>query len=143
TLSANFASTLKTVIALDAVLKDAIGVDGSGLVGIDSDRLQGVDIQARLDQLDLPGPAFAFLVALRSTLAQNQVLRAAEWQQMASILVQVRKQRLVQAWRLQEANGSLTVGPDFFQLQDLSQVLRQLDSLDPWRASWEGRRRWL
>ncbi|MBV8189179.1 MAG: hypothetical protein JO339_18195, partial [Alphaproteobacteria bacterium] len=108
-------------------------------------RRQGDDITARLGQLGFTSDAFTFVAGLRDAAARQAPLLAAEWEDLYSILVQVRKERSAAQWRNQEARG-IILGPDRFRMAGpppLQFPPPPPPQLPAWRASATDRRAWL
>ena len=109
-----------TTAAFDQLLGDpdylGVGFDSAALDLLNQERNQGRNIQSRLDQLGLDNASFDALVRVSKLVASNQRLLASEWTDVASILVQCYKRKQFAAWRLVEA-GSITLGPDLFQIR--------------------------
>jgi hypothetical protein len=101
--------------AVDAALLSALGVAGTDLMGIATQRDAGADIMPRLAQLSLSGAAFDQLVGIRKLVADGVVVLVSEWDGFWSILAQVRKQRRFAIWQKEEADQHIVLGPDEFQ----------------------------
>jgi hypothetical protein len=137
----------KTAVALDALLRMYLGIDGTGLLAIDTARSNGQSVQPRLDQLGLTNAAFNVLLGVQRLLGKSQPVLEQEWGALASILVQTYKMRQFAAWRLAEAEQTppLLLGPDVFQIPpppDDPLAPNVAKTLPPWRATREARRDW-
>ena len=87
-------------------------IDLTGLTTHDAD---GADVQPDLVPFELTLEAFRFLARGRALLADGVPLDT-EWNDVASILLQVQKRRQYRAWRLEERGASLVLEPAAFVL---------------------------
>ncbi|HEY5847576.1 MAG TPA: hypothetical protein VIT42_12380, partial [Microlunatus sp.] len=102
-------------------------------------RRQGnaIDDQLRAKQLPLPG--FLHLMRVRQLAVAGSVLNS-EWADVYAIIVGVRKVRGYAAWRGQEREKGLILGPDAFQLPNPAEALPI--TLPAWRATPQARQAW-
>lgn len=113
------------------------------LESLESRRQSGEDIQPDLTASFLPLSAFLYLVRMRK-LANTGTVLDSEWSDVYAILVQVQKLRQFTAWRAEE--GTLTIGPDDFQLSSpgtptlaLPQFLASPQARQSWLSTLESR----
>jgi hypothetical protein len=114
------------------------------LIAADGRRQTGADISAELQGWQLCLAAFSRLILLYK-LAQPGPLLSTEWEDVYSILTQVKKQRAYDGWREEEANTvpPLTLSGSFFQIPALSAASGvTLPALPRWRATESTRRQW-
>src|SRR5262249_18018667 len=115
------------------------------IFALDSERNQGNDIIAQLEQFSLPDDAFTYLVRVRNLLASDAPLLDSEWNDIFSILVQVEKRRAFAAWRQKEQATGLLLGPDHFQIPEPPPAEfppKEVSPLPTWRATWIERQDW-
>ena len=84
------------------------------LVDMAKRRQAGGQIDADLKEKGLSLAAFAYLMRIRDLAATGTVLDG-EWHDVYSILVQAQKSGKFAAWRAEEQQGNVTLGPTFFQ----------------------------
>jgi Tc toxin complex TcA C-terminal TcB-binding domain len=96
-----------------------------------------IDSQLRATRLTMQ--AFLHLMRVRQLAVANSVLDA-EWNDVYAILIQVKKLGLHEAWRSEEREKGLILGPDYFQLADNSPS--QIEALPRWRATPQARQAW-
>lgn len=124
------------------MIGDTIGVS---LMELAEQEATGNSIQARLEQLSLVRKGYIQLLRVKTLLDQNQTVIDSEWEDIYSILVQVKKQREFAVWRDQEQSAGLVLGPDDFQIPE--PPIPQIPPPEPiplpaWRAYWKDRRNW-
>jgi hypothetical protein len=125
------------ILALEALVRAALSA-------VEAQR-QGQDVSGWLAQLGFSTAAFTYVVGLRDAAARQAPLLDAEWEDLYSILVQLRKERSAALWRNQEA-PAIILGPDQFRIADPPPLQfpppppRQLPA---WRASTTDRQAWL
>jgi hypothetical protein len=108
------------------------------LPALAEERRKGVDIEARLMEKQLSLAAFDYLVRVRNLASAGSVL-ASEWEDVYSILAQVRKLRSHADWREKERLKDLTLGPDHFKVPEVTAPPTRLPA---WRAPERARRAW-
>jgi hypothetical protein len=118
-----------------AVTATVGAVDLPGLASRDAD---GADVRADLP-MGLGLDAFRFLASCRSRLVDG-VLLDTEWDDIADILVQVRKLRQYQPWRTEELSAGLILEPASFVLDDDGTGLPT--GVPRWRADQAGYLAW-
>lgn len=98
---------------------------------------EGESIEGRLEQLDLNYGAFAYLLRVRDLHANNQTILPEEWENVHSILTQVRKRRMAAEWREKEKLAGIILSPDHFRLPDTQQKYPYSppEPLPAWRAT--------
>jgi hypothetical protein len=113
------------------------------LESLDSRRQSGEDIQLELKASFLSLSAFLYLVRIRK-LANTGTVLDSEWSDVYAILVQVQKLEQFDTWRNEE--GTLTIGPDDFQLSspgtpklELPQFLASPQARQSWLDTLESR----
>ena len=99
----------------------------------------GDSIDSQLRARLLTMPAFMRLMRVRELAVANTMLDE-EWNDVYSILLQARKFGLYAAWRDEERQRGLILGPDFFQLSEIAQS--QIAALPRWRATQQARQAW-
>ena len=87
------------------------------LLALAEQRRQGGAIDGQLRARHLPLPAFLHLMRVRELAVAGSVLDS-EWADVYAVIVQFRKVGLYAAWRRQEQQKGLILGPDVFQLPD-------------------------
>ena len=87
------------------------------LLALAEQRRQGGAIDGQLRARHLPLPAFLHLMRVRELAVAGSVLDS-EWADVYAVIVQFRKVGLYAAWRRQEQQKGLILGPDVFQLSD-------------------------
>jgi hypothetical protein len=133
----------QTAAGLDAIIQSTLGVPATDLVALAAERDKGTNISAQLAQLTLSNEAFVTLLRMRGLVASGVPVLDSEWADIYSILVQVQKQRAFAAWRQEEQDQHIVLGPDLFQIQ----APPPTDSppappLPTWRATQEARNIW-
>jgi hypothetical protein len=129
----------------NAIVKDALGIDGQVLVTLAEENKQGHSIEARLEQLNLTNASFSYLLRVRDLAANQQPIIASEWEAVYSILVQAQKKRCYAAWREEERIAGIMLSPDHFAIPAPTAITfppPQPRKFDPWRASWVAHRDW-
>ena len=96
------------------------------------------DITARLAEKNLSMAAFLYLMRSRDLAVAGTVLND-DWAGVYAIAAQVSKLGLYAAWREQEQEIGLILGPDLFVLPDLA---APLINLPEWRATFQARQAW-
>lgn len=130
---------------LDMILDDALGIDASDLIELAEQENQGNNIAARLEQLSLSRNAFSYLIRIQDLLASNAPILDSEWNDVYSILAQVKKRREFADWREAERTQNIILGPDQFKIPELPPLQfppPEPEPLPPWRATWRDRRDW-
>ena len=128
---------LDSIDGFETILELTIDVPLQNLLNLAEERKQGNDITKRLDQLSLSMEAFSYLIRIHKLLVSGAELMASEWDEVYSILVQVRKRREWAEWRDEERSVGITLCPDFFRMAEETP-----EDLPPWRASREARWDW-
>jgi hypothetical protein len=100
----------------------------------------GDNINPILDEQYLSLQAFLHLSRIRQ-LAITGIVLETEWADVYSILVQVQKHRQYAIWRLEEENANLILGPDDFQLLEVTSTA--LKTPPQWRATRQAQQKWL
>lgn len=108
------------------------------LPALAKERSEGKDIEPRLKAKQLSLAAFDYLVRVRNLASAGSVLTS-EWEDVYSILAQVRKLRSYEGWRDQERLKDLTLGPDHFRVAEETAPPAELPV---WRATERARRAW-
>jgi len=106
-----------------------------------SEEYQGgdpIEPQLRAQQLTLQ--PFLHLIRVRKLALAGTVMEA-EWTDVYAILVQVQKFRLYAAWRAEEQQLNLTLGPDHFKMPEADLPQGPL-ALPVWRAMPQARQAW-
>lgn len=103
---------------LDAVLQSVLGKSSGDLLALDQQRQTGTDITPALAALQLTSESFGQLVRICTLVNSNPnpPVFAGDWNEVYSILVQVKKLRMFETWRAEENAADLTLGPDYFEL---------------------------
>jgi hypothetical protein len=129
-------------VAIDgfnAVVGDILGpVDepNIGFIALERKYEAGEDIEPQIRKKQLSLQPFLYLMRIHD-LASSGIVLDAEWADVYSILTQVQKFRLYRAWR--EEEGTLTLGPDYFQLPPAEAPPIELPR---WRATPQARQLW-
>jgi hypothetical protein len=100
---------------LDNTVREGLGVKVHDLTALDELRRSGQSAEARLNQLGLTVAAFNRLLRL-ADLAKAGPLLEPDWKEVEEILVQVWKVRQFGAWRDEEAERNVVLGPDEFRI---------------------------
>jgi hypothetical protein len=122
----------------DRIISDTLGPIPE-LLALDAARQSGNRIDSQLRAKRLTLQPFLHLMRVRQLAVANTVLDA-EWNDVYAILIQVRKFRLHAAWRSEEQQRGLILGPDYFQLTDNTPA--QIAALPRWRATPQARQAW-
>jgi hypothetical protein len=126
-----------------AVTAASLTIDNRSLdlAALSAQEEAGVDVRAALVPFGVSLDAFRYLARLRALLTTG-TLTESEWQDIASILVQSRKSRLLRQWRLDELAAHVVLAPDTFVVDT---GLATPGSEDPkrWRRSAQLRLGWL
>ena len=109
------------------------------LLALSEQRRQGGAVDGQLRALHLPLPAFLHLMRVRELAVAGSVLDS-EWADVYAVIVQFRKVGLYPAWRRQEQQKGLILGPDEFALPDPAAA--PTPALAAWRATSQGRQAW-
>ena len=124
--------------SFDAALRESgLTIDLVALAERDD---EGVDIAVELAALGLTVDAFRYLVRIRTLLTVSTVT-ASEWQDVASILVQVRKRQVFGAWRLEERQNGIVLQPGAF-VADVADDPIAFTGPRRWRADWATLAEW-
>ena len=114
-------------------------------VGPIADLLALAEQRQRGDAIDMPLRAkllgvrpFLHLLRVRELAVAGTVLDA-EWEDVYAILTQVKKLSQFAAWRDEEKQKGLILGPDSFRLSDAAQSLAELSQ---WRFALQSRQAW-
>ncbi|MDY7094927.1 MAG: neuraminidase-like domain-containing protein, partial [Acidobacteriota bacterium] len=130
---------------LDQWIRAYVGVDSEEFSEL-AEGLEGAgDLSARLEQLTLSADAFRRLVQLRRLVDAGAELKADEWDEVVSILLQVKKRRGFSQWRQEERESGIVLGPEHFRLPRASfweVPAPGPRELPPFRATWRARRDW-
>jgi hypothetical protein len=100
------------------------------------DYRRGVDIGSRLTKLRLSVAAFLRLMRTRE-LAANGSLLDADWPDVYAIVAYAKKIGRYPAWRAEEQQHAIVLGPDYFSVSPVS------PDLPEWRTSPQTRRAWV
>jgi hypothetical protein len=143
-LSSTRAAGATALDGLDEILQTTLKVRAAALLSLEEERLAGNNIMPRLDQIGLTTDGFSYLLRLRGVVAGGAALLDSEWEQVFSILLQVRKRRAFGAWREEERAQAVILGPRHFRIPSppLEFPPRQPEALPAWRATWGERRSW-
>lgn len=122
----------------DRIVTTAVGPVTELLALADArQRGNAIDTQLRVKRLRLQ--PFLHLMRVRQLAVAGTVLDA-EWEDVYAILTQVKKVGLYVAWRGEERQKGLILGPDFFQLSAGNHS--QAVVLSKWRATPQARQAW-
>ncbi len=127
------------------IVDDALGVEATDLAELAKAEEEGHTITARLDQLNLTRKAFSYLIRVYHLLVSNSAVLDSEWNDVYSILLQVKKRREFAEWRAQERALNLFRGPDDFHIPKpafLQFPRPEPAPLPAWRATSSDRRDW-
>jgi hypothetical protein len=142
---------VQTLAGLETLLAGTLGVPPETLGMLAAQQAEGHDIAPRLEQLSLGVEAFARLLTVHQLLQAGAPVTPQEWQDVSSILAQVRKRRLFATWQQEEQERGIVLGPDHFRLSDAplstppTQAQTQAQaapSLPAWRATRQARQDW-
>lgn len=128
----------------DTVMQRELATDAGEFDRLAKAEVDGESVAGRLDQLSLSPSAYRRLTRLRSLAAKKPLLDP-EWQELANILVQVRKAREFGTWREEERAKEVTLGPRFFTVPNAAaRAVRAAHPVDvsPWRAPRDARMDW-
>jgi hypothetical protein len=129
---------------LDTIIKTTLAVEPSDLEAIDQDRQAGYSIEKRLEQLNLTYGSFNYLMRIRGLAKAGEPIIESEWEIVYATLAQSQIQRQYAALRIEEANKSIVLSPDFFKIPKA--LLTPLPFLAPsvpiWLSTSEARRDW-
>ncbi|WP_019501043.1 OmpL47-type beta-barrel domain-containing protein [Pseudanabaena sp. PCC 6802] len=118
----------------DRIVSDLLGPIAA-LVALAEEQKRGNNIDAQLKAKQIALQPFRHLMYVRNLAVAGTILDE-EWADVYAILVQVQKLRQSATWRQQE--GTLTLGPDYFQLPDATPPT----ALPQWRATQQARLTW-
>jgi hypothetical protein len=122
----------------DRIVSDTLGPIAQ-LLALLEQYQSGNSIDSQLRAKRLTMQALLHLMRVRQLAVANSVLDA-EWNDIYAILIQVKKLGLHEAWRSEEREKGLILGPDYFQLADNSPS--QIEALPRWRATPQVRQAW-
>jgi Tc toxin complex TcA C-terminal TcB-binding domain/Bacterial Ig domain len=122
----------------DRIVSDTLGPIAQLLALLDQ-RRNGNSIDSQLRAKLLTMQPFLHLMRVRQLAVANSV-QDAEWNDVYAILVQVKKLGLHAAWRSEERQKGLILGPDYFQLSNDNSS--QIAALPLWRATSQARQAW-
>jgi hypothetical protein len=98
---------------------------------------EAIDTSLRAKKLTLR--PFLHLMRMRELVAAGSLLDS-EWQDLYAILVNVKKLELSAAWRAEEVQQGVILGPEYFKLSERADS--QIDTLPQWRATLQARQSW-
>ena len=110
-----------------------------------SKRAQGLSIEKDLAGLKLSEAALDYLLRVHTLLDSNSEVFDAEWENVYSILVEAKKRQQFAAWRQEERERNITLGPDYFKSSETALTQYpppQRAQLPPWRATLTDRLDW-
>jgi hypothetical protein len=143
---ASFHQAPKTVAGIETIMQGTIGIPTADLIALNQGAQAGDSIDQRLAQLTLPADAFSHLMQIRTLLEKQAALLGSEWDDVASILTQVWKQRMSAHWRDEEQKATgLFFGPECFLIPEPPPITyppKIPPPLPPWRASSSDRQDW-
>jgi hypothetical protein len=111
------------------------------LLALDTQRVEGTDIEPQLTQKQLPLRPFVHLISLRKLAAAGTIL-ASEWDDVYSILVQVEKLGSFAFWRSEEQEHKVVLGPDSFRLPNAGEAFMPPAVPPEWRMTAQARQTW-
>lgn len=126
------------IAGFDRIVTDTLG-PVAALVALAQEHERGNPIEGELRGKQLGLQAFLHLMRMRKLAEAGSVLDA-EWDDVYAILVQVQKFRRYAAWREEERQKNLTLGPDEFQHAE--PAAQPPVALPAWRASLQARLAW-
>lgn len=136
----------KDQAGFNTIVESALGVTATDLTNLSEVEKEGNDITARLEQLSLPRNAFSYLLRINDLLENISPVLDSEWNDVYSILVQMRKRREFAEWRNEERTQNLILGPDDFKIPGPPAPPQfpppEPEPLPAWRATWRDRRDW-
>ncbi|MGH9954747.1 MAG: neuraminidase-like domain-containing protein, partial [Nitrososphaeraceae archaeon] len=106
----------KTLPGLDSSFQSILGISVTQFLAIAADQEKGNVISDRLAQLSLEIAEFSYLLRIARLADQAQPIPDLEWENVYSILLQVRKRRLSAQWREEEKAQNILLTSDFFQI---------------------------
>jgi len=121
----------------DAIVGSTLNAAATELVELSEEEKHGYSIEPRLKQLSLTRPAFNYLVRIRRLLEINEPVLTSEWEEVYSILIQVKKQYNFEQWRKEEKKNKITLSPDYFIIPEPDPAVflpPQPRELPKWRA---------
>lgn len=135
------ASTAGDLTWFNQQIQSTIGVPASVLEALNRDYEDGVDIVARLEQLNLTYDAFLYLIKVGKLLTAGEPVLNTEWLDVYAILVNVWKQRESAEWQFEEQQAGFILSPDYFKIPD-PPPFDEFPPPDPkvlnvWRATWD------
>jgi len=122
----------------DLIVSGALG-PVEQLLALLEQHQNGDSIDSHLRARLLTMPAFMRLMRVRKLAVANSMLDE-EWSDVYSILLQAQKFGLYAAWRDEERQKGLILGPDSFQLSEITQS--QIVALPRWRSTQQARQAW-
>lgn len=137
-LKGKVASASPAETNLDNLFQDALKHSLADFDNLVKEAKEGKNIDADLVSWKLALGAFRRLTRLRE-LAKTNTVTPSEWDDVFSILLQVKKRGQYLAWRNQETDvgqGAITLSPDHFVVAD------EMPNLPRWRATYEQRLAW-
>ncbi len=134
------------VDGLDAIVDQTFpSADIQQLLDYEQQHAEGEDITSKLEALALPLEALRRLLRIRALAAGENPVLAAEWGEAYSILTQVHKQAQFEAWRQEEMQADILLGPEHFKRRDPSPLTfppQPPPPLPEWRANTRARQNW-
>ncbi|HMS83069.1 MAG TPA: hypothetical protein PKD12_05435 [Nitrospira sp.] len=121
----------------DRIVADTLG-PVAALVTLLQQHQHGTAIEVQLRGQQLSLQPFLHLMRIRK-LAEGGSVLDGEWEDVYAIVVQVQKLRLYEAWRREERQKNLTLGPDEFQRSAASP---QPSPISHWRTSLQAQLAW-
>jgi hypothetical protein len=126
------------LLRLDAEFETDGGLDLAELDDVANNRVPGVELGPRLQQLDLTYADYEEVVRLRRVAAAGGDLLPEEWGELHAIRREIRKRRMSAKWCAEEKSAGVTLRPDLFQIRDRADERRAVR----WRATWAARQDW-
>ena len=136
----------KDPAGFNTIVESNLGVTATDLTNLSEVEKEGNDITARLEQLSLPRNAFSYLLRINDLLENISPVLDSEWNDVYSILVQMRKRREFAEWRNEERTQNIILGPDDFKIPGPPAPPQfpppEPEPLPAWRATWRDCRDW-
>jgi hypothetical protein len=134
----------RTLEGLDGLLPATLGVAAADLANLETQRQQGQDISARIEELGLHIGAFPYLLRVRALIQAQAPVTGAEWEDVFVILLHAQKRReMFAVWRAEERDNGVLLGPDYFKIPAASlAAFPAAEQLDSWRDTAESLRNW-
>ncbi|HET6213054.1 MAG TPA: neuraminidase-like domain-containing protein, partial [Micromonosporaceae bacterium] len=137
-VSQRFSGSARTAAGFDPALSGAgLTIDLAAFAARDR---AGDDISIEVSALGLTLEAFRFLARIRELLAAGTVTES-EWQDVISIVVQVRKRRAFGTWRHEEKQSGVVLQPSAFVAESADDPVAFTGPLR-WRADWSTLAEW-